>query len=66
MKKIKIISILLIVFILVTGCSVTTLDNSNYSKNIDTILSSKNKSYNQHFEGYKYYVPYNTLGHIYI
>lgn len=59
MKKLKIISILLIVFILVTGCSVTTLDNSNYSKNIDTILSSKNKSYNQYFEGYKYYVPYN-------
>ena len=59
MKKIKIIAILLIVFILVTGCSVTTLDNSDYSKNIDTILSSKNKSYNQYFEGYKYYVPYN-------
>ncbi len=59
MKKLKIISILLIVFILVTGCSVTTLDNSNYSKNIDTILSSNNKSYNAFFEGYKYYVPYN-------
>jgi len=41
---------------LVTGCSVTTLNN-DYKNNIDVILSSKNKTYNVFFEGYKYYVP---------
>ena len=56
MKKIKIIVLLLIVFVL-TGCSITTLDDKNYEKNISTILSSKNKSYNVYFEGYKYYIP---------
>ena len=57
MRKIKIILVLLIVFVLITGCSVTTLDNNDYEKNISTILSSKNRSYNVYFEGYKYYIP---------
>ncbi|MBQ6539354.1 MAG: membrane lipoprotein lipid attachment site-containing protein [Bacilli bacterium] len=56
MKKIKIIVLLLIVFVL-TGCSITTLDDKNYEKNVSTILSSKNRSYNVYFEGYKYYIP---------
>lgn len=56
MKKMKIIVLILIVFMLVTGCSVTTLDN-NYKRNIDVILSGKNNAYNVNFDGYKYYVP---------
>ena len=56
MKKIKIIVLLLIVCVL-TGCSITTLDDKNYEKNVSTILSSKNRSYNVYFEGYKYYIP---------
>ena len=57
MKKMKIIVLILIVFMLVTGCSVTTLDNNNYENNIKTILSGNNNAYNVYFEGYKYYVP---------
>ena len=57
MKKIKIIVLLLIVFVIITGCSITTLDNNDYEKNVSTILSSKGKSYNVYFEGYKYYIP---------
>ncbi len=56
MKRVKIILVLLIVFVLVTGCSMTTLNN-NYAHNIDAILSSKNNAYNVYFDGYKYYVP---------
>lgn len=57
MKKIKIIVVLLIVFVLVTGCSITTLDNNDFEKNVSTILSGKNRSYNVYFDGYKYNVP---------
>ena len=56
MKKIKIIVVLLIVFV-ITGCSITTLDNNDYKNNIATILAGKNKTYNAYFEGYKYYIP---------
>lgn len=57
MKKIKIIVVLLIVFVLVTGCSITTLDNNDFEKNVSTILSGKNRNYNVYFDGYKYNVP---------
>ena len=54
----KIILLILIVFVLVTGCSVTTLDSTDYSHNVEAILSSeKGKAYNTYFEGYKYYLP---------
>lgn len=54
----KIILLILIVFVLVTGCSVTTLDSTDYSHNVDAILSAeKGKAYNTYFEGYKYYLP---------
>ena len=56
MKKIKIIILILIVFV-VTGCSISTLDKDDFEANIDIILSGKNKVYNVYFEGYKYYVP---------
>ena len=50
----KIILLILIVFVLVTGCSVTTLDSTDYSHNVEAILSSeKGKAYNTYFEGYK-------------
>ncbi len=54
----KIILLILIVFVMITGCSVTTLDKSDYSHNVDAILSAnKGKAYNTYFEGYKYYLP---------
>lgn len=53
----KIVVLLSSVLILVSGCSIYTLSDSNISKNIDTILSSKTNLNNVSFEGYKYYVP---------
>lgn len=55
MKKIVILLSVLLVFI--TGCSVTRIDSSSIDKNIDIILSKKQNNYNVNFEGYKYYIP---------
>lgn len=66
----KLIVLLSILVLLVSGCSINQLGN-NITINIDTILSEKVNVYNVNFEGYKYYVPkglkfvtkndYNTL-----
>lgn len=52
----KIIVLLSILVLLVSGCSINQLGN-NITTNIDTILSEKVNVYNVNFEGYKYYVP---------
>lgn len=54
-RKLFLLSILLI---FVSGCSVVRLDNNSFDKNIDVLLSQKNKNYNVNFDGYKYNVPY--------
>ena len=54
MKRIVILLSVLLVFI--TGCSVTRLDNKTMDQSIDIILSEKQKNYNVNFDGYKYYV----------
>ncbi len=53
----KIIVLLSIVLLSVTGCSIKKLDNENIDKNIDTLLSEKVSITNVNFEGYNYYVP---------
>ena len=53
----RIIVLLSIVMIFMTGCSVTKLDNSNISKNMKILLSKKVKLYNVFYDGYKYYLP---------
>ena len=53
----KLVILLSVVMILVTGCSVTKLDNNDIGKNMSTILSQKNKLYNVYYNGYKYYLP---------
>ncbi|MBQ9018880.1 MAG: hypothetical protein IJ097_01035 [Bacilli bacterium] len=53
----KLIVLLSIVTVLVTGCSVYKLDNNNIGKNIKTLMSEKVKMYNVYYEGYKYYLP---------
>lgn len=53
----KLVILLSMVMILVTGCSVTKLDNSDIGKNMSLILSQKNELYNVHYSGYKYYLP---------
>lgn len=52
----KLIVLLSILVLLVSGCSINQLGN-NITTNIDTILSKKVNVYNVNFEGYKYYVP---------
>ena len=53
----KLIVLLSIVTILVTGCSINKLDNSNITKNVDMLMSQNVKLYNVFYEGYKYYLP---------
>lgn len=53
----KLIVLLSIVTILVTGCSINKLDDNNIGKNIKTLMSQKTKLYNVFYEGYKYYLP---------
>lgn len=43
--------------LLITGCSVTKMDNTNINKNIKVLLSDKTKIYNVYYDGYKYYIP---------
>ena len=52
----KVIVLLSLVVIFMTGCSVTKLDGRNYEKNIETLLSKKNSLYNVYYDGYKYYL----------
>ena len=56
MNKRKLIILLSIVVLLITGCSVHKLDN-NLGSNIKYLLSHKTKMHNVNFDGYHYYVP---------
>ena len=47
----------IIFLLLLSGCSVNKLSNSDIASNIITILNDKSKVYNISFEGYKYYLP---------
>ena len=53
----KLIVLLSIVTILVTGCSINKLDGKDINKNIDMLMTKKVKLYNVFYEGYKYYLP---------
>ena len=53
----KIVILLSIIVLFVTGCSVNKLDDKNISKNIDLLLSQKTDLYNVQYGGYKYYLP---------
>ena len=52
----KIIPILLLV-ILLSGCSVVRIDTSNIDNIVNIVLSKNNKLHNQIGQGYKYYLP---------
>lgn len=52
----KKIAILLMVLLL-TGCSVVRIDTSNIDNILNVILTKDNKLYNQIGQGYKYYLP---------
>lgn len=53
----KIIVLLSIVLLSITGCSMRKLDDKNIDKNIHILLSEKVDMTNVNFEGYNYYVP---------
>jgi len=52
----KIIPILLLV-ILLSGCSIVRIDTSEIDNIVNIVLSKNNKLYNQIGQGYKYYLP---------
>ena len=53
----KKIILLLILVILLSGCTVVRIDTSSIDNTINVVLSKDNKLYNRIGKGYKYYVP---------
>lgn len=53
MKKL----IVLLLVILLSGCTVVRIDTSDIGNTIDVVLSKENKLFNQIGKGYKYYIP---------
>ncbi len=53
----KLIVLLSIVVLCLTGCSVQTLSSSDLGANIKMLLSEEVDFHNVYFDGYKYYVP---------
>lgn len=52
--------IILIICLLLSGCSIVRIDTSNIDNIVNIVLSKDNKLYNQVGKGYKYYVPYGV------
>lgn len=58
MKKINFKKmIILLVLVLITGCSIVRIDTSSIDNILSVILTKDNKLYNQVGQGYKYYLP---------
>ena len=53
--------LVLFVLIVLSGCSVTRIDNYDYKKIMDKILSLNINTYNVIGKGYKYYAPYGVV-----
>ena len=53
----KIIVLLSICILFVTGCQIVKLDSSDIEQNLDVLLSKKVNYYNVYSNGYKYYLP---------
>lgn len=60
MDKKKLIILLSILVLLVTGCSVHKFDENDIGSNVKYLLSHKTKMHNVNFDGYKYFVPKGT------
>ena len=56
----KRIILILLVTLLMTGCTVTRIDNYNYEEVLNKVLSMNIKTYNLVGNGYKYYAPYGV------
>ena len=53
----RLVLLLSVVILFMTGCSVVKLDNTDIGYNIKQLLSKKVKLYNVYYDGYKYYLP---------
>ena len=53
----RLIVLLSITVLLLTGCSVYVFSNDSFEDNIDYLLSEKSNLYNVFYDGYKYYLP---------
>lgn len=53
----RIIVLLSIVVLFLSGCSAYRLDSTDLGNNIKVLLSEKVDIYNVYFDGYKYYIP---------
>ncbi len=53
----KIIVLLSVILLMITGCSIKELSDSDFENNMNILLNENGKSSNVHFDGYKYYVP---------
>lgn len=56
MKKI----ILIVIVLLMSGCSIVRIDTSNVDNIVNVVLSKNNTLYNQIGKGYKYYIPWGV------
>lgn len=50
-------AILLVILILMSGCTIVRIDTKSIDNIIDVVLSKQNNLYNQIGKGYKYYIP---------
>lgn len=55
MKKLLVLLSVSVLFL--TGCNVHTLDHKDFEDNMDYLLSQKVSLYNVQYDGYKYYLP---------
>lgn len=55
MKKLAVL--LSTILVLMTGCGITKLSDTNTLKNIKTIMSEETNLHNVNYDGYKYYLP---------
>ena len=49
--------LVILMLLLLTGCSIVRIDTSNIDNILNVILTKNNKLYNQVGQGYKYYLP---------
>ena len=53
----RLVVLLSVFVVLMTGCSVSKVGNNNIDSNVKSMLSKDVKIYNVFYEGYKYYLP---------
>lgn len=53
--------LLLLITLLLTGCTITRMDNKSYEQVMDKVLSLNIKLYNKVGKGYKYYAPRGVI-----